>query len=90
MRCRVEGVEGELLGLANVGVRPTVEDTGQDNCEVHFLSEVGELYGRRITVEFLEFIRPEERFADLAALGARIALDKQIAKEYFDRWNGQN
>lgn len=88
--CELTGCDRTLFGLANVGVRPTVEKVERENCEVHFLSEVGDLYGKDIRVSFLEFLRPEERFADLAALGAQIALDKQIAKEYMDKWNGQS
>lgn len=87
--CTLEGGT-QVQGIANVGVRPTVEDTDTVNCEVHLFTEAGDLYGKYITVAFWEFIRPEERFADLEALRARIALDQQIAKEYFDRWNGQN
>ena len=88
--CEIEGMAGELTGLANVGVRPTVKDGGKENCEVHFLDSVGDLYGRRVCVRFLHFIRPEMTFPDLAALVSRIDLDKQIAKEYFNKWNGQN
>ncbi len=90
VRCQIEGVAGDVLGVANVGVRPTVENTEAANCEVHFLSPMGDLYGKEITVHFLTFIRPEMTFSDIAALSERIALDKQIAKEYFDKWNGQS
>jgi riboflavin kinase/FMN adenylyltransferase len=87
--CDVEGI-GNVTGVANVGVRPTVEDGGEENCEVHFFCPMPDLYGKRVCVRYLHFIRPEIAFSDLAALAARIDLDKQIAKEYFDRWNGQN
>jgi riboflavin kinase/FMN adenylyltransferase len=90
VRCQIEGVAGDVYGVANVGVRPTVEDTEAANCEVHLFSPTGDLYGKEITVHFLAFIRPEMAFSDITALRERIALDKQIAKEYFDKWNGQS
>ena len=83
VRCDVEGMDRPVCGIANVGVRPTVESTDADNCEVHFLTPVPELYGRHMRVHFLSFMRPEITFSDLAALRARIDLDKEIAKEFF-------
>lgn len=88
--CRMEGDGRTYPGVANVGVRPTVEKTERENCEVHLFDEVGALYGKRLSVRFLSYIRDEQVFPDLASLTSRIALDKQIAKEFFDRWNGQN
>lgn len=88
--CDVEGVADGVRGVANIGVRPTVDTDGVPNCEVHFFDEMPTLYGKRVRVHFLAFIRPEMTFDSLDALVSRITLDKQIAKEYLDRWNGQS
>lgn len=80
-----------LCGMANVGVRPTVEDGGAPNCEVHLFDFSGDLYGKTLTVFFLHRLRPERRFPDTDALRACLTTDKQQIKEYFRTWeNGQN
>lgn len=88
--CQLEEGGRAYPGVANVGVRPTVEKTERENCEVHLFEEVGELYGTRLIVRFHSYIRDEMGFPDLSALTSRIALDKQIAKEFFEKWNGQS
>lgn len=87
----IEGQEGGHIGVANVGVRPTVEPAGAVNCETHFLDPVGDIYGKRLTVLFLHRLRGEQRFENLEALRARITQDAHEAKEYVQKWqNGQN
>ncbi|MEZ5304168.1 MAG: riboflavin kinase [Verrucomicrobiales bacterium] len=55
--------------VANLGVRPTVDGSAAaPRLEVHALGFSGDLYGEHLKVEFLAFLRPEQRFADLAAL----------------------
>lgn len=66
--------------VTNVGVRPTVG--GEDvNAESWLFDFEGDLYGKLITVEFLEYIRAERRFPSVAALEEQIALDRERAKE---------
>ncbi|MDB2705694.1 bifunctional riboflavin kinase/FAD synthetase [Pseudomonadota bacterium] len=77
------GVDGEpLLGVANVGVRPTV---GADKAllEVHLFDFNREIYGERVQVHFLKRIRDEQRFKDLDALILQIQQDCQQARQYF-------
>ena len=70
---------GTLAGVSNVGVRPTVEggDRGlvRANCETHIMGVDQDLYGQRIRVEFVEFLREEKRFESVEALSAAIADD---------------
>ena len=68
-----------LLGVMNIGYRPTVNGSTQ-TIEVHLLDWAGDLYGQTLTVELVQFIRPEQKFADLAALQAQITLDCTTAK----------
>lgn len=79
-------------GVANVGVRPTVETDGALNCETHFFADVGDLYGKTVTVFFLRRLRGEQKFADVSALQEQIARDAENAKEYITKWktNGSN
>lgn len=74
-------IAGEWLpGVANLGWRPTVEGEGQ-LLEVHLFDFSGDLYGREIQVEFIEFIRPEEKFGSLEKLQAQIRRDAVRARE---------
>lgn len=76
-------IDGQCLpGVANVGVRPTVEGT-QPVLEVHLLDYSGDLYGQLVSVEFEQFIRPEQKFAGLEALKTQIFADIDQVRGYF-------
>ncbi|HJQ58875.1 MAG TPA: bifunctional riboflavin kinase/FAD synthetase [Vineibacter sp.] len=66
-------------GVANLGRRPTVGKL-VENFEVHLFDFDGDLYGRTLRVQFIDFIRPEMKFAGLDALKAQIAADAQAAR----------
>lgn len=81
---RVDIGDGRLYpAIANVGVRPTVEEGAQPNCEVHLLDFDGDLYGKWLSVYFYHRLRGEMKFDTIDALCARIAADEAKAKEYF-------
>jgi len=67
--------------ITNVGIRPTVGD-GKKSIETHLFDVDGDLYGRRISVEFLKMIRKECRFDTLDALAFQIRRDCEIARGY--------
>ena len=69
-------------GVTNVGVRPTVESETAVNCETHLLDFDGSLYGERVTVRFLHFLRPEKKFDTPDALRQQIAHDLERAAAY--------
>lgn len=60
--------------IANLGVRPTF-GLNKPLLEVHVLNENIDLYGQKVKVEFLAFIRPEQKFDGLEVLKAQIAED---------------
>lgn len=70
-------------GVANIGVRPSVESDGRAHLEVHLLDFAGDLYGRRLTVAFHHKLRDEQRFASLEALKAAIAADIAAARAHW-------
>lgn len=78
-----------LRGVASLGVRPTVTAQGAPVLEVHVLDYDGDLYRRHVRVEFLHKFREEEKYADLATLTRRIALDVENARRYFAREDAQ-
>ncbi|NNM50823.1 MAG: bifunctional riboflavin kinase/FAD synthetase [Pseudomonadales bacterium] len=72
----------DFYAVANVGNRPTV--AGQvPRLEVHLLDFSGDLYGKRLHVEFLCKLREEHKFASLEALKAAIAADIMQARKFF-------
>ncbi|MCS7262356.1 MAG: bifunctional riboflavin kinase/FAD synthetase [Aquificaceae bacterium] len=85
--CLKEGVygvkvEGELLGIANYGRRPTFG--GQKKVlEVHLLDYRGELKGKRLRVEFLKFIREERKFSSPQELARQIEEDISVLRSLF-------
>ncbi len=70
-------------GAASLGVRPTVHEGGRATLEVFIFDFQGDLYGRKLRVDFLKKIRDEEKFPDLPSLVAQIARDVDHAKHYF-------
>jgi riboflavin kinase/FMN adenylyltransferase len=77
---RVKGLGLERFGVANVGRRPTVDGKVQ-LLEVYLLDFNGLCYGKLIEVEFLQLIRPEQKFSSIEALRRQIALDVEVAKK---------
>ncbi|BAU72538.1 bifunctional riboflavin kinase/FAD synthetase [Metapseudomonas furukawaii] len=72
-------------GVANIGVRPSVKGDGRAHLEVHLLDYAGDLYDRRISVNFHQKLRNEQRFASLEALKSAIDADVAAARAY---WQG--
>lgn len=78
------GLDGQPLpGIASLGVRPTVQDQGRLLLEVHLLDRRLDAYGKLARIEFLEFVRDEEKFPDLITMIAAIDNDAQRARDYF-------
>lgn len=73
----------EYPAVTNVGVRPTVDDGEAVTCETHILDFAADLYGRPVRIEFLDYLRPEQKFASLDALRAAIDADIAAARARF-------
>lgn len=64
--------------MVNIGLRPTINHTNAGSTiEAHMIGFSGDLYGVRLTLEFKEYVRPEERFGSLNELQRRIAADRE-------------
>jgi len=68
-------------GVANIGVRPTLNDGAPPSVEVHLFDHDSDLYGARLRVHVLTCLRGEQRFAGIEALRAQIARDAAAARE---------
>ena len=81
---RVHGVDGGVRpGVASLGVRPTVaSSTGKEPVlEAHLFDFDGDLYGKRIEVEFVRKLRNEEKYPDLGAMVQQIDRDALAARK---------
>lgn len=73
-------VGGEACdAISNFGRRPTVSDSAP-LLETHLLDFDGDLYGSEIDVEFIGFLRDEQKFDGLDALKAAISSDCERAR----------
>ncbi len=77
----VDGVR--YPGVANVGLRPTVEQSHAVNCETFLLQFDGDLYGKTVTTEFLHFLRAEQKFSSVSDLKAAVDRNITEAETYF-------
>jgi riboflavin kinase/FMN adenylyltransferase len=81
---RVHGLGPQAQpGVASIGLRPTVEDSGRWMLEVHLFDFAEHVYGRLIRVEFLQKLRDEVRYGSLVELTAAIADDARRARALF-------
>ncbi len=80
VRCHTPA--GIFPGAANIGLRPTVENPGRVNCETHIIGFDGNLYGKTVKVEFLNYLRPEQKFHSAEALIAAIRRNTETAAAY--------
>lgn len=77
---RVHGVDSTPWpAVSSLGTRPTVDGV-EPLLETHLFDFDGDLYGRRIEVEFFAKLRDEAKFADLATLTAQMQRDAEQAR----------
>jgi len=74
--------DGRHPVVTNVGVRPTFRDGQGMLAEAHLLDFEGDLYGRRVEIDFRRRLRPEQRFPGVDALKAQIARDVDEARRW--------
>lgn len=70
-----------VFGIMNIGFNPTVE--GQNlSIEIHYLDYNDDLYGQKISVSLLHFIRPEQKFESIFLLKEQLGKDKNKALHF--------
>lgn len=77
---RVHGLGQPRNGVASIGQRPTVDDSGRWALEVHLFDFDESAYGRLVCVEFVQKLRDERRFGTLEQLRMAIAADAEQAR----------
>ncbi len=72
-----------LEGVASLGMNPAIRNNGPATLEAFLFDFSGDLYSRRLTIEFVTKLRDEANFASLDELAAQIRRDCDAAREYF-------
>jgi riboflavin kinase / FMN adenylyltransferase len=73
-------------GVVNLGYRPTVSNGKSERVlEIYLLDFDHDIYGKDIEVRFVQYLRPEQKFANLDALARQIELDVQQARKLCTR-----
>ena len=68
-------------GMLYIGRRPTIEGVDELRVEVNLLHFSGNLYGQTLTVEFLRFIRNDQKFNSLEELKTQLNSDRAVVAE---------
>lgn len=94
---RVEGEEIPIAGVyatrmkikekiydsvTNVGCRPSVDDEKGITVESFILNFHEEIYGERVELEFVEYLRPVRKFESLEEVSKQVKMDIEHAKLY--------
>ena len=74
VRAYVDG--GVYGGMANIGKNPTFGDVEKPRLETNIFGFSGDIYGKTLTIEFVQRIRGEVKFVGIDALKAQLAQDK--------------
>ncbi len=75
-----------IQGLANIGIRPTVDGT-RNSLEVHLLDFDESIYGASMQVFFLHKLRDEVKFTQIQELIHQIHQDITATRAFFATWN---
>ncbi|MDD3117564.1 MAG: riboflavin biosynthesis protein RibF [Victivallales bacterium] len=83
VRVRYDGKT--YVGVVNIGWSPTFEyaDVKKPRVEVHLFDFTGNLYGTKLEIEFLQYLREERSFSSPEALKVQIGQDITAIKEMF-------
>jgi riboflavin kinase/FMN adenylyltransferase len=75
--------------VASLGLNPAVAKDGPATLEAFLFDFRGDLYGRRLIVEFAKKLRDEAHFASLDELAAQIGRDCDAARDFFRATDGR-
>ena len=78
VRVRIGDEPGLLDGMMNIGTRPTFDGT-ETTLEVNIFGFGGDIYGRKITVEFHRRLREERKFGSIYKLMDQLKADREEA-----------
>ena len=76
-------LQKQFPSITNFGIRPTIESNALDKIEepifeTHIPNFSQKIYGKKIIVEFIDFIREEKKFSSLEELKEQISKDMKL------------
>jgi riboflavin kinase/FMN adenylyltransferase len=71
-------------GMSNIGFRPTIEKSPL-TVEVHIFNFDEDIYGKTITIAFVQRIRDEIKFSDFEQLKRQLTQDKIVVQDIFSK-----
>ncbi|WP_299365225.1 bifunctional riboflavin kinase/FAD synthetase [Winogradskyella sp.] len=75
-----------IYGMMNIGTNPTVDGKSR-SIEVHFFNFNKDIYGKVLRIEFLHWLRSEQKFANLEALKKQLSIDMKDALDFIKTIN---
>jgi riboflavin kinase/FMN adenylyltransferase len=72
------------MGMMNIGTKPTVQNASNISLEVHILDFDKNLYGEVLTVQFLSYLRDEQKFSSTESLKNQLIKDAESTRSYFN------
>ena len=84
---RVRLGQRTLYGVTNIGRRPTVEDAVNDVVETYIFDFDEDIYGAKLEIELMHFLRPESKMTSKEELINAVNLNKEQALEYIKNLN---
>ena len=80
IHAKVENDPAIYQGVANIGIRPTVNDRGV-LAEAHLFDFADDIYGKRLEIALQGYVRAEMKFQGLEALTNQIQNDVKTASD---------
>ncbi|WP_029903868.1 riboflavin biosynthesis protein RibF [Prevotella sp. 10(H)] len=77
-------------GMLYIGKRPTLQNGDNISIEVNLFNFDEDLYNKELTAEFLDFIRPDEKFSDINTLKEQISKDKDMVIKAINYYKSLN
>jgi riboflavin kinase/FMN adenylyltransferase len=71
-------------GMSYIGKRPSLFARGEQRIETHILDFEGDLYGERLKLEFVEYMRDDMKFEFIEDLNQQLMLDKEMTQRILD------
>ena len=76
----IEIADQQFKGMLNIGTRPTFNNNADNrSIEVNIFDFAGDVYGKNITLVFVDKIREEKKFPGVEALVTQLITDKEVA-----------
>lgn len=82
VKIKLENNQNEFNGMLNIGQNPTTDDlTKTPKIEVHIFDFNKDIYGKKISISLLQYIREEIKFENLDALKKQLINDEKTVRD---------